>query len=231
MQRFKIFYCVQETGQFHFFPEFIPQQSLDKRQNGIRHVLGLDLVNINMYAIIFYQTIPYGLSLGSILLFQILTSAKPRPMTNDIWYFIGRYILSIAMGVQTFIEIFNSIQEIGLDSLFQNLDLGKVLINNKVVSQNLSRSICVQNLIKIFHMVEEIGPVYFFRILTSAKPLPLINGSWQFLGLDLVNINVYAKPHQHVVCSSRVRASFSFSEFGTRYGLHRWEMEFGNPLR
>ena len=35
----------------------------------------------------------------------------------------------------------------------------------------------------------------------------------QFLGLDLVNINAYAKVHQNIPLSSRDRAIFTFSEF------------------
>ena len=36
----------------------------------------------------------------------------------------------------------------------------------------------------------------------------------QSLGLDLVNINVYAKVYQSIPPSSRDRAIFTFSEFG-----------------
>ena len=38
----------------------------------------------------------------------------------------------------------------------------------------------------------------------------------QPLGLDLVNINVYAKVYQNIPLSSRDRAIFTFSEFGAR---------------
>ena len=38
----------------------------------------------------------------------------------------------------------------------------------------------------------------------------------QSLGLDLVNINVYAKVYQNIPLSSRDRAIFTFSEFGAR---------------
>ena len=39
-------------------------------------------------------------------------------------------------------------------------------------------------------------------------PRPMANGTWQFLGLDLVNVNVYAKNYQSITYSSRVRANF-----------------------
>ena len=38
----------------------------------------------------------------------------------------------------------------------------------------------------------------------------------QSLGLDLVNINVYAKVYQNIPFSSRNRAIFTFSEFDAR---------------
>ena len=46
---------------------------------------------------------------------------------------------------------------------------------------------------KIFHTVKEIGLVsFFFWIYTSAGPRPMANDIWRSLGLDIININVYA---------------------------------------
>ena len=42
-----------------------------------------------------------------------------------------------------------------------------------------------------------------------------------FLGLDLVNINVYATVYQNIQLSLRDRAIFTFSEFGARQSLDR----------
>ena len=47
------------------------------------------------------------------------------------------YILSISMCMQNFITIFHSIQEIGLFSLFRNLELGKTSTDENVISQSL----------------------------------------------------------------------------------------------
>ena len=47
------------------------------------------------------------------------------------------YILSISMCMQNFITIFHSVQEIGLFSLFQNLELGKPRLMKNVISQSL----------------------------------------------------------------------------------------------
>ena len=41
----------------------------------------------------------------------------------------------------------------------------------------------------------------------------------QSLGLDLENINVYAEVIQNIPLSSRVKAIFTFSEFGARQSL------------
>ena len=61
----------------------------------------------------------------------------------------------------------------------------------------------------------------YFRIWSSAKPRPIKDVSSQSLGPDLVNINVYAKVYQSIPLSSRDRAIFTFSEFGTRQSLDR----------
>ena len=41
----------------------------------------------------------------------------------------------------------------------------------------------------------------------------------QSFGLDLVNINVYAKVYKNIPLSSKDRAIFTFSEFGARQSL------------
>ena len=77
--------------------------------------------------------------------------------------------------------------------------------------------------ITIFHSVQEIGPFSRLRIWNSAKPRPMKNVISQSLGLDLVNINVYAEVYQNIPLCSRDRAIFTFSEFEPRQRL-----EFGN---
>ena len=52
----------------------------------------------------------------------------------------------------------------------------------------------------------------------------------QFLELDLVNINVYAKVYQNIPLSSRDRAIFTFSEFEPRQRLGQSRMTFDNLL-
>ena len=106
--------------------------------------------------------------------------------------------MSIVMGMQNFIKIYQKVQGIGPVSPFsefeprQNLDLSQISFDNPI-GYILSISMCVQNFITIFFTVLKIGPFSLFQNLSSAKPRPIKNVSSQSLGLDLVNINVYAK--------------------------------------
>ena len=52
----------------------------------------------------------------------------------------------------------------------------------------------------------------------------------QSLGLDLVNINVYAKVYQNIPLSSRDGAIFTFSEFEPPQPLGQSQMTFDNLL-
>ena len=140
--------------------------------------------------------------------------------------------------MQKSINIFHSVQEIRPFLLFQNLALGKASIDDKchfavvslffriltsaktqqsqmsfdiLMGYILSISMCMQNFITIFHSVQVIAPLsLFFRIWSSAKPRPMKNVISQSLGLDLVNINVYATFYQNIPLSLRDRAIFTF---------------------
>ena len=78
----------------------------------------------------------------------------------------------------------------------------------------LSISMCMQSFITIVHSVR---PFSLFQNLE-----PMKNDISQFLGLDLVNINVYIEVYQNSPLSSRDKAIFTFSEFGARQSLNRW---------
>ena len=123
--------------------------------------------------------------------------------------------MSIVMGMQNFIKIDQKNQGIGPVLLFsefeprQNLDLSQISFDS-LIGYILSISLCTQNFITIFFTFLEIGPFHFFRIWSSAKPRPIKDVSSQSLGLDLVNINVYAKVYQNNPISSRDRAIFTF---------------------
>ena len=74
------------------------------------------------------------------------------------------------------------------------------------------------------------GHFHFFQNLESAKHRPMKNIILQSVGLDLVNINVYAKVYQNILLSSRDRIIFTFSEFVPRQRLGQSQMSFGNLL-
>ena len=95
----------------------------------------------------------------------------------------------------------------------------------------MSILMCTQNFITIFHSVQEIGPFSLFQNLELGKAsTDEKNVTSQSLGLDLVNINVYAKVYQNIPLSSRDRAIFTFSEFEPRQRLGQSQMIFDNPL-
>ena len=71
--------------------------------------------------------------------------------------------MSIVMGMQNFINIYQKVQGIGPVSLFseskprQNLDLSQISFDN-LIGYILSIEMCIQNFIIIFFTVLEIGP-------------------------------------------------------------------------
>ena len=81
---------------------------------------------------------------------------------------------------------------------------------------------CMQNFHNILQSSRVLGPFSLFQNLelgtvsTDKKNVSLTSP-----GLDLVNINVYAKVYQNVPLSSRDRAIFTFSEFSTWQSLDR----------
>ena len=151
--------------------------------------------------------------------------------------------------MQKSIKIFHSIEEMRPVSLFQNLALGKASTDDKchfaIVSPffynlNLGKNStnlkchltiswgtpcqyqCVCKISsKYSTQFKRYSHYHFFRILSSAKLRPMKNVISQSLGLDLVNINVYATVYQNIPLSSRDRAIFTFSEFGSWQSLNR----------
>ena len=120
------------------------------------------------------------------------------------------YILSISMCMQNFIIIFFTVQEIGQFSLFQNLELGKASTDKKcqfaISWGRYCQYQCLRkSLSKYSTQFKRYGHFHFFRIWHSAKPRPMINIILQFLGLDIVNINVSAKFYQNIPNVLRVK--------------------------
>ena len=127
-------------------------------KNDISQALGLDLVNINVYAEV-YPNIP--LSSRDKAVFTIQNLALGKASVDDKCHFaivsffsefeprrnlnqsqmsfdnLMEYNLSISMCMQNFITMFHSVQEIALLSLFQNLELGKASTDEKKSFRNL----------------------------------------------------------------------------------------------
>ena len=82
--------------------------------------------------------------------------------------------MSVVMGMQTFIKIYQKVQGIGPVSLFsefeprQNLDISQISFDN-LIGYILLISVCMQNFITIFFTVLEIGPFSFFQNLELGK--------------------------------------------------------------
>ena len=117
--------------------------------------------------------------------------------------------LSIVVGMQSFTKIYQKVQETGPVSLFSVFEPRQNLDN--LIGYIFSISMCMQNFIAMFFTVQEIGPFSLFQNLELVKASTNKNVSSQSLGL------VY----QNIPFSSRDRAIFTFSEFGTRQSLDR----------
>ena len=109
-------------------------------------------------------------------LFQNWSSAQPRPRINVISQSLELAVVNINVYAKFYQHIPNGLRVI---DIFRELSGDKIFINRPVT----------------FH---------FFRILRSAKHRPMINVISQSLGLDVVNINVYAKVYQHIPNCLRV---------------------------
>ena len=143
--------------------------------------------------------------------------------------------MSIVMGMQNFIKLYQKVQGIGPVLLFsefeprQNLDLSQISFDS-LIGYIFSISMCMQNFITIFFTVLKIGPFSHFQNFELDKASTDKNVIWLSLGLDPVNINVYAKVYQNIPLSSRDRAIFTFfSEFGARQSLDRQKCHFAIP--
>ena len=90
-------------------------------------------------------------------------------------------------------------------------------------------SMCMQNFITIFHSVQEAAPLSLFQDFELGGASTNVNVISQSLGLDLVNINVYATVYQNIPLSLRDRDIFTFSEFGARQSSTADKCHFAIP--
>ena len=139
------------------------------------------------------------------------------------------WILSISMCLRNFIKYSKRFKS--YISLFseveprQNLDQSQMSFDY-LMGYIMSITMRMQIFITIFHSVQEIGPSSLFQNLELGKASTDEKCHSQSLGLDLVNINVYAKVYQNIPLSSRERAIFTFSEFEPRQRLGQSQMMF-----
>ena len=143
-------------------------------------------------------------------------------MINVILQFHGLDLFNIKLSVKFYQNIPNGLRV--NFHFFQNLNLGKISTNPKCHltiswATSCQYTMCMQNFITIFHSVQEIGPFSLFQNLELGKTSTDENDISQSLGLDLVNINVYAEVYQSIPLSSRDKAIFTFSEFSVRQSL------------
>ena len=145
-------------------------------------------------------------------------------MINVILQFLGLDLFNIKLSAKFYQNIPNGLRV--KFHVFQNLNLGKTSTNPKChLTISRATSCQYQCVCKISAQYstqfKRLGHFHFFRIWSSAKPRPMKNDNSQSLGLDLVNINVYAEVYQNIPFSSRDKAIFSFLEFGARQSLNR----------
>ena len=136
---------------------------------------------------------------GQFHFFRIWSSAKPRPMKNDISKSLGLYLENI----NVYAEVYQNIPLSSRDrDIFTFSEFG--------ARQSLD-----------WWYVSFCNNLTFFRIWTSAKTQPISNVIWQSQRVQLVNINVYVKFHHNIPLSSRDSAIITFSVFGARKSLDR----------
>ena len=161
----------------HYFTEFEPRQRLCLSQMTFDNVLGY-ILSILMCMQSFITIV---LSVWPFSLFQNLEPGTASTYVKCHFAIsCARFanpsvlIMSILMGLQNRIKIYQKVQGIGTVSLFsefeprQNLDLSQISFDN-LIGYILSISMCMQNFSTIFFTVLEIGPFSLFQNLELGK--------------------------------------------------------------
>ena len=212
----------KRSGHFHFFRIRSSAKPRPKKMS-VRNLLG-QILSISMFTQKFIKIFPTVQEIGPFSLFRIWHSAKPQPMINVILQFPGLDVFNIKLSAKFYQNIPNGLRVKFL--FFQNLNLGKTSTNPKcLLTISRATSCQYQCVCKISSrystQFKRQGHFHFFRIWNSAKPRRMKNDISQSLGLDLVNINVYAEVYQNIPLSSSDNANFTFPEFGARQSLNR----------
>ena len=142
-------------------------------KNFISESLGLDLVNINIFAKV-YQNIPLSSRDRAIFhFFRIWHSAKPRPMINVILQFLGLDLSNIKLFAKFYQNIPNGLI-VNFHFLFRIWTSAKpwpipnvIWLSHWLHLVNIPK--CMLNFITIFHSVQGIGPFSLFQNLELGK--------------------------------------------------------------
>ena len=134
--------------------------------------------------------------------------------------------MSIVMGMQNFIKLYQKVQGIEPVLLFsefeprQNLDLSQILFDN-LIGYILSISMCMQNFSTIFFTVLEVGPFSLFEDLELGKASTDKKCQFAVSWARYCQFQCLRKSFQNIPLSSRDRAIFAFSEFDNWQSLDR----------
>ena len=151
-------------------------------------------------------------------------------MINVILQFLELDLVNINVSAKFYQNIPNGLRvKISLFSEFEprpNLDQSQMSFDY-LMGYIMSISICMQNFITEFPLSSRDRAIF---TLSGFGAQLMKNVISQSLGLDLVNINVYAKVYQNIPLRSRDRAIFTFSDFEPRQHLGQSQMTFDNLL-
>ena len=151
---------------------------------------------------------------NSLTFYRIWTSAKTQPISNVIWQSHGVHLVNINVYAKFHHNIplssrYSAIITFSEFGARQSLDRWKMSFRN-LLGQILSISMFTQKFIKIFHTIQKIGPFSLFQNLALGKASTDDKCNFQFLELDLVNINVSAKFYQNIPNGVKVKLSLFF---------------------
>ena len=101
--------------------------------------------------------------------------------------------MSIVMGMQTFIKIYRKVQEIGPVSLFSEFEPRQNLDQSQMSFDNWLHLVNISVYVKFHHNILHSSRDRAIFTFSEFGAWPIKNVSSQSLGLDFVNISVYAK--------------------------------------
>ena len=167
--------------------------------------------------------------IGPVSHFSEFEPRKNLDQSQMIFHNLLGYILSISRSVQNFITIFHSVQEIGPFSLFQNVELGTASTDDNChFAISWARSCQYQCVCKsVSNIPKGLRVIDIFRVFLLGV---MMNGIWQSVCLDLVNIicmQNLIKIYQRV---QEIGLGSLSSEFEPRQNLDQSQMAFDNLL-